>query len=100
MANKDAINKPKAKKRSSEKATVVNKSSFESKAGVSTSGKVILLKTKKSGVENTVAAENSKSRVPNATTRRALADLKAGRLTRYVDEDDLFKKLGIKVGKT
>lgn len=37
---------------------------------------------------------------PNAESLEALADLKAGKLTRYVDEDDMFKKLGIKVGKT
>ena len=40
-----------------------------------------------------------KSRIPNAATLRALADLKAGRLTRYADADDLFRKLGVKVGK-
>jgi hypothetical protein len=42
---------------------------------------------------------HTKSRIPNATTRRAIADVKAGRLTRYADEDELFRKLGIKVGK-
>ena len=40
-----------------------------------------------------------KSRVPNAATLRALADLKAGRLTRYADADDLFRKLGVKAKK-
>jgi hypothetical protein len=44
--------------------------------------------------------QNVKSRIPTADTFRALKELKAGKLTRYVDEDDLFKKLGIKVGKT
>ena len=38
-------------------------------------------------------------RLPAATIR-ALKELKAGKLTRYEDEDDLFRKLGIKLGKT
>jgi len=41
----------------------------------------------------------TKSRVPNAATLRALADLEAGRLTRYADADDLFRKSGVKVEK-
>jgi hypothetical protein len=40
----------------------------------------------------------SRSRLPAATVR-ALKELETGELTRYVDEDDLFKKLGIKLGK-
>jgi hypothetical protein len=40
----------------------------------------------------------SGSRLPAATIR-ALKELEADNLTRYVDEDDLFKKLGIKLGK-
>ena len=40
----------------------------------------------------------SRSRIPAATIR-ALKELKAGKLTRYADADDLFKKLGVKVGK-
>jgi hypothetical protein len=42
------------------------------------------------------------SRTPrfNATTIKAMQDAKAGKnLTRYIDEDDLFQKLGIKLGK-
>jgi hypothetical protein len=36
----------------------------------------------------------------NQTTIEALEDAKADRnLTRYADEDELFQKLGIKVGK-
>jgi hypothetical protein len=36
----------------------------------------------------------------NAETAQVLRDTAAGKnLTRYVDEDDLFKKLGIKIGK-
>jgi hypothetical protein len=37
-------------------------------------------------------------RLPAATIR-ALKELEAGELTRYEDEDDLFRKLGIKLGK-
>jgi hypothetical protein len=36
----------------------------------------------------------------NAETAQVLRDADAGRnLTHYVDEDDLFRKLGIKIGK-
>jgi hypothetical protein len=36
----------------------------------------------------------------NATTIKAMKDAKASKnLTRYIDEDDLFQKLGIKLGK-
>jgi hypothetical protein len=40
----------------------------------------------------------SRSGLPAATIR-ALKELEAGKLTRYADEDDLFEKLGIKLGK-
>jgi DNA-damage-inducible protein J len=41
------------------------------------------------------------ARVPNTTTREALRDAEAGRnLTRYADADDLFRKLGVKSGKS
>ena len=40
-----------------------------------------------------------KSRIPTAGTLEALAELKAGKLNSYADEGELFKKLGIKVGK-
>jgi hypothetical protein len=40
----------------------------------------------------------SKKALPDATVE-ARRDLEAGNLTRYVDEDDMFRKLGIKVGK-
>ena len=46
------------------------------------------------------AAPCARSHIPNARTRKALRDADAGiNLTRYVDEDDLFRKLGIKLGK-
>ncbi len=40
------------------------------------------------------------ARISNATTRKALHDAEAGRnLTRYADDDDLFRKLGVKRGE-
>jgi hypothetical protein len=46
------------------------------------------------------AAPCTKSHVPNARTRKTLRDADAGKnLTRYVDADDLFRKLGIKLGQ-
>jgi hypothetical protein len=42
----------------------------------------------------------TRSHIPNARTRKALRDIDAGKnLTSYVDADDLFKKLGIKLGE-
>ena len=46
------------------------------------------------------AAPCTKSHVPNARTRKALRDADAGKnLTSYADADDLFRKLGIKLGQ-
>ncbi|MFI5456318.1 MAG: hypothetical protein ACHRXM_12795 [Isosphaerales bacterium] len=46
------------------------------------------------------AAPCTRSHVPNAQTRRTLRDADAGKnLTRYADEDDLFRTLGIKLGQ-
>jgi hypothetical protein len=46
------------------------------------------------------AAPCTRSHTPNARTRKALRDADAGKnLTRYADEDDLFRKLGIKLGQ-
>jgi hypothetical protein len=46
------------------------------------------------------AAPCTRSHIPNARTRKALRDADAGKnLTRYVDADDMFRKLGIKLGK-
>ncbi len=39
------------------------------------------------------------SREPNAESLEALAELEAGKLTRYIDTAEMFKRLGIKVGK-
>jgi hypothetical protein len=39
------------------------------------------------------------SREPNAESLEALAELEAGKLTRYVDTAEMFKRLGITVGK-
>jgi hypothetical protein len=40
----------------------------------------------------------SRSGLP-AATRRALKELEAGNVNRYADADDLFEKLGIKLGQ-
>jgi anti-sigma factor RsiW len=40
----------------------------------------------------------SRSGLP-AATRRALKELEAGQLNRYADADDLFRKLGIRLGQ-
>jgi hypothetical protein len=43
-------------------------------------------------------ATKARKRLPAATIR-ALKELEAGKLTRYADADDLFQKLGIKLGE-
>jgi hypothetical protein len=43
-------------------------------------------------------SQTKTKRLPPATIR-ALRELQAGELTPYVDADDLFRKLGIKLGK-
>jgi hypothetical protein len=70
------------------------------------------LTSKKPAVENPVPEQSDKSKAPacceagatpsfNETTIKALEDARDDRdLTRYADEDDLFQKMGIKVGKT
>jgi hypothetical protein len=55
-------------------------------------------KTTASSDGSPAVTPTTKTRIPTAATRRALADLKAGRWTRYVDADDLFSKLDIKIG--
>jgi hypothetical protein len=46
------------------------------------------------------AAPCTRSHIPNARTRKALQDADTGKdLTRYDDVDDLFRKLGIKLGQ-
>ncbi len=64
------------------------------------------LKTKKSSSEEDSAPSNgdppqiadgfAKGRAPTADTLKALDELKAGLLTRYDDEDELFRSLGSK----
>jgi len=78
---------------------------LKKKAVVKTSAKP----TTEDGVETTAEkatnlnggdAESSKKDVFNAETAQVLRDTAAGKnLTRYVDEDDLFRKLGIEIGK-
>ena len=63
------------------------------------------LKTKKSSSKEDLASSNggnsqiseefAKGRAPTADTLKALEELKAGKLTRYDDEEDLYRKLGI-----
>jgi hypothetical protein len=54
----------------------------------------------KASVLNGSGTESPKKDVFNAETAQVLRDTAAGKnLTRYVDEDDLFRKLGIKIGK-
>ena len=45
-----------------------------------------------------LALDQSQVRLPAATIR-ALKELEAGEPNRYADADDLFQKLGIKLGK-
>lgn len=91
MASKLAVKKP-----------VFGKVSVKKSApsiAVQIAPKGIKTKRPSHGGEITKIARTVKLRVPTAATLQALAELKARKGTRYVDEDDLFKKLGIKVGK-
>ena len=46
------------------------------------------------------AAPCTRAHGPNARTRKTLRDADAGKnLTRYADEDELFRKLGIELGQ-
>ncbi len=58
-------------------------------------------KTTANGPTASAGAEpvtKARKRLPAATIR-ALKELEAGELHRYADADDLFQKLGIKLGK-
>lgn len=67
------------------------------------------LELKKSSLEDDSTSSNgdaprisegfAEGRAPTADTLKALEELKAGKLTRYDDKEDLFRKLGIKLGK-
>jgi hypothetical protein len=50
------------------------------------------------GVRRAWPGTKAKKRLPAATIR-ALKELEAGKLNRYADADDMFQKLGIKLGK-
>lgn len=60
-------------------------------------------KVREAGELNAEAGEVAsctRPHIPNARTRKALRDADAGKnLTRHADADDLFKKLGIKLGQ-
>jgi hypothetical protein len=51
-------------------------------------------------IELTQGTEGVESRAPNAASRAAIDEIKIGKLKRYADEDELFLKLGIKIGKS
>ena len=48
---------------------------------------------------HTYEASSSRGRVPTDATLKALEERKAATVTRFDDEEDLFRKLGIKLGK-
>lgn len=51
-------------------------------------------------IDSNEAVPCTQSHIPNARTRKALRDADDGKnLTRHVDEDDLFRKLGITLGE-
>ncbi|MFI5456694.1 MAG: hypothetical protein ACHRXM_14695 [Isosphaerales bacterium] len=102
MAAKRVTKKAEIIKAAPRKSVVSKKGSSAPKAlkvSPSTPVKVVLSMTNGPVPDVEEAVLDTKSRIPNAATRRALADLKTGRVTRYVDADDLFRKLGVKVGK-
>jgi hypothetical protein len=80
------------------KATTAAKKAPPAKATVKKVPPAKAAAPKTSAVLNASKMVPSRSRIPAATIK-ALNELKAGKLTRYADEDDLFKKLGVKLGK-
>jgi hypothetical protein len=82
MPKKSGGEKPAAKKFSSKKAVLSQKAAAN---GPAASAEV-------------KPATKAKKRLPAATIR-ALKELAAGKLNRYADADDMFQKLGIKLGK-
>ncbi len=97
MAAKRLPDKLQSSKTPPVKARAANKPS--SKVVDSKSDKAVVVKNGLGGTHG-ATTKTTKSRIPNAVSRKALADLKAGRVTRYADVDDLFDKLGIKIGKS
>jgi hypothetical protein len=97
MAAKRLPNKLEISKTPSGKARAAGKPS--SKPLESKSDTLVIVKTGPGGPYG-ATTKTAKSRIPNAVSRKALADLKAGRVTRYSDVDDLFAKLGIRIGKS
>ena len=96
MAAKRLPNKLEISKTLSGKARAARKPS--SKPLDSKSDKSVVVKNGPGGTHG-ATTKTAKSRIPNAVSRKALADLKAGRVTRYADVDDLFDKLGITVNR-
>jgi hypothetical protein len=82
MPKKSGDEKPSAKKAPAKKVVASKKAAANGPAA-SAGGK---------------PATKAKKRLPAATIR-ALKELEAGKLNRYADADDMFQKLGIKLGK-
>jgi hypothetical protein len=110
MAAKLRSKKPAAKKASPKKKAAANGPAALAGAKPATRAKkrlpaatIRVLKELDAGETNDDADEAApctKSHIPNARTRKALRDADAGKnLTRHVDADDLFGKLGIKLGQ-
>ncbi len=97
MAAKRLPDKLEISKTPSVKARATKKPS--SKALDSKSDKTVIVRNGPDGKYG-ATTKTTKSRIPNAVSRKALADLKAGRVKKYADVDDLFDKLGIKIGKS
>jgi hypothetical protein len=83
---------PKKAKAAAKKVKAAAKKAAPAKA------KAAVVAKKTSVAPKTSKTVSSRSGLPAATIR-ALKELKAGKLTRYADADDLFRKLGIKLGK-
>jgi len=107
---KSGDERPAAKKATPRKKATTNGPAASAEARPATKAKkrlpaatVEALKELEAGEANHDADEASpctRSHIPNERTRKALRDADAGKnLTRYVDADDLFRKLGIKLGQ-
>ena len=82
---------------------LVTKKAAPTKAKKAAAQKVIPAKAK-AAVPKAPATPKTSKTMPSrsdlpAATRRALKQLESGELNRYADEDELFEKLGIKLGQ-
>jgi hypothetical protein len=101
MASKFEVTKSGAMKAVPAKAVAPAKAVVTAKAVVPAKGAPKTVPADKAqAAPKTSKASPSKGHIVNAETAKVLRDADAGKnLTRYVDEDDMFKKLGIKLGK-